>query len=240
MTFKALALALPLLALHTGVLAKDKLEKNGLPCVAELCLGDTLADLSKIQWTPAQGSYKINNKAEPTASMRMSEDKMRDIKDMYPFAGEAAPYLHANQFDSGALAALAKVTSACQPNELIGTYGGKGSAPTRVGISLTPVPSDPNRQVWTVTTIVREFPSAVTNEERAEITKQLTRRYNKFGAGNPDTPTAKAGEGRFFPSGMTRFGFGLSLARAADEAERMRMHPSCSATAGTGDKQKSS
>lgn len=226
MTFKVFALALPLLAMQPGASAQE-LEKRGLPCVAELCLGDGIAELSKIQWAPAQNAFKINNKAEATGGMKLSDDKLRHLKSTYPAAGDAAPYLHSNQFDAAALPALARVTAACQSNELIGTYGAGGSTPTRVGISLTPSATDPSKQVWTVTTIVRDFPSAVSNGERGEISKQLTARYAKFGAGNADTPIAKAGEGRFFPSGMTRFGFGLSLGRGADEGARLAQHPAC-------------
>lgn len=237
MTFKVLALALPLLAMQPHASAQD-LEKNGLPCVAELCLGDGIAELSKIQWAPAQNAFKINNKAEATGSMKLSEDKLRLLKMVYPAAGDAAPYLHSNQFDSAALPALAKVVAACHANELIGTYGAGTSTPTRVGISLTPSATDATKHTWTVTTIVREFPTAVTNDERAEISNQLKARYARFGAGNSETPAARAGEGRFFPSGMTRFGFGLSLGRGANETARMLQHPAC--VSATADKIKAS
>lgn len=205
----------------------QQLEKRGLPCVAEICLGDGIAELSKIQWIPAQSAYKINNKAETIGTVKLSDDKLRNVKMIFPAAGDAAPYLHANQFDASVLPSLVQVTAACQTNELIGTYGAGGNAPTRVGISLTPSIEDPSKHVWTVTTIVREFPGAVTNEERAEISHYLKQGYRKFGAGNPTTIMAKPGEGRFFPSGATRFGFGLALARIDDEAARMHRHPAC-------------
>lgn len=237
MTFKVLALALPLLATLPDACAQE-LEKRGLPCVAELCLGDGIAELSKIQWAPSQSAFKINNKAEMTGSVKLSDDKLRQLKNSYPAAGDAAPYLFSNQFDTAALPSLAKVTAACQSNELIGTYGAGGNTPTRVGISLTPSATNPSKHVWTVTTIVREFPTAVTNDDRAEISNQLKARYAKFGAGNAETPAAKAGEGRFFPSGMTRFGFGLSLGRGGDETARMLQHPACNTGAGTTDKVK--
>ncbi len=231
MTFKVLALALPLIALQPQSVAQE-LEKRGLPCVAEICLGDGIAELSKIQWAPAQNAFKINTKAEATGNLKLSDDQLRMLSLIYPVAGDAAPYLHANQFDSGALPALAKVPAACQSTELIGTYGADGNTPTRIGISLTPSAADPSKQVWTVTTIVREFPTVTTNRGRAEISKQLVARYGKFGAGVSDMPAAKAGEGRFFPSGMTRFGFGLSLGRGGDEPSRLARHPACSGAGG--------
>ena len=61
MSLKALALALPLAVMSCGAAAQE-LEKNGLPCVPELCIGDSLQDLAKISWQPAQQRYKLNNK----------------------------------------------------------------------------------------------------------------------------------------------------------------------------------
>lgn len=234
MSFKVIAVALTLCGVH-AVSMGQSFEKNGLPCVAELCIGDGLTELAKIQWTPAQSAYKINNKVQRTSDKKLNDDDMRMLKSTYPVAGEAAPFLHERAFDASALPALSRVAAACQTNELIGTYGAGGETPTRVGISLTPSLADPSKQIWTVTTITREFPSAESNEDRATITKLLSRRYGQFGAGTR-TVEDKPGAGRFFPSGMAKFGFGLSLNRGSDEAERMMTHPSCSG----GDKVKAS
>lgn len=228
MSFKVLAFALPLLALQSPCMAQDVLEKNGLPCVNEICLGDGISELSKIQWTPAQSSYKLNNKAQFTATRKLTDDDLRALKATFPTVGEAAPYLYDKQFDGTALPLLPRVPTACESNELFGTFGATSDTPTRVGISLTPSVSDPTKQVWTVTTIVREFPSAVSNDDKAVVTKLLNKRYSKFGAGNPTIPTAKPGEGRFFPGGMNRFGFGLSLYRGNDEASVLKTNPVCS------------
>jgi hypothetical protein len=234
MSFKVIAVALTLCGAHAASIGQS-LEKNGLPCVAELCIGDGIAELAKIQWAPAQSSYKVNNKALLIAEKKLSEDDLRMLKSIYPAAGDAAPFLHERMFDAAALPVLSRVLAACQSNELTGNYGAGTETPTRVGISLTPNPKDPSKQSWTVTSITREFPSAVSNEERATISKLLTRRYGQFGAGTRTVPD-KPGEGRFFPSGMAKFGFGLSLNRGTDEESRMLQHPSCSA----GDKLKSS
>ena len=234
MSFKVIAVALTLCGAH-AVSMGQSLEKNGLPCVAELCIGDGMTELAKIQWTPAQTSYKVNNKVQLTLDKKLNDDDIRMLKSTYPVAGDAAPFLHERTFDASALPILSRVAAACQANELTGTYGAGGETPTRVGISLTPSLADPSKQVWTVTTITREFPSAETNEERAAITKLLTRRYGQFGAGTR-TVEDKPGAGRFFPSGMAKFGFGLSLNRGSDEAARLMTHPSCI----VGDKVKAS
>lgn len=230
MRFKVLAIALSLLAAHPAM-AQD-MEKNGLPCVAEICLGDGIAELSKINWAPSSNPIKMGNKQQPTSAHVLSDEDLRNLKATFPAATDAAPYLHERQFDSGALPALARITAACQANELIGTFGAAGATPTRVGISLTPSGNDPAKQVWTVTTIEREYPGMLTNEQRSQINAQLKYKYGKFGAFNSNVGTGRPGEGRFVPSGMTRFGFGLSMVRARDEGDRLKLHPAC-ASGGT-------
>lgn len=237
MPFKAIALALSLFAAHSVSIAQE-LEKNGLPCVAEICLGDGIKELSKIQWAPAHNPIKLGNKTQPTSAHVLSDDDLRTLRAIFPGVVEAAPYLHERQFDAAALPGLTRIAAACQANELIGTFGAAGSTPTRVGISLMPLASDPSKHAWTVTTIEREFPGIVTNEARAQINKELNRMYRKFGAFNSNIGTGRPGEGRFVPSGMTRFGFGLSMLRAQDESARMAAHPACGGAANSagGDK----
>lgn len=231
MPLKVIALALPLFAMQSTCLAQG-VDKKDLPCVGELCLGDGIAELSKIQWAPAQGAFKIDSKVQLSSARKLSEDDLRTVNATFPNAGEAAPYLYDKKFDASALPSLTRLAAACETNELFGTYGATTETPTRVGISLTPILAEPGKQAWAVTTIVREFPSAMTNVQKSEITSQLNQRYAKYGAGNPNIQPAKAGEARFFPSGMTRFGFGLSLVRATDEAARLKQHPVCAGDKG--------
>lgn len=226
MQFKALAIALSLLAAHSNSMAQQT-EKNGLPCVAEICIGDGLAELSKIQWTQASNPIKLGNKLQPTSAHALSDDDLRSVKGTFPNPSDAAPYLFERQFDNAALPGLARIGAACQVNELVGSYGANGATPTRVGVSLTPSATDPAKQIWTVTTIEREFPGLMSNEQRSQINTQLKLRYAQFGAFNSNLGSGKPGEGRFIPSGMTRFGFGLSMVRARDEGDRLKMHPAC-------------
>lgn len=229
MPFKTLVLALPLLALIPAAQAQP-LEKNGLPCVTEICLGDGLAELAKLKWTPAQTSFKINNKLQATSERKLSEDDKKSLKALFPDADAAAPYLYEKQFDTAALPALGRVTAACDVNELFGTFG-SSAAPTKVGISLMPALSDPNRHVWTVTSIVREFPDVSSIEQKSSVTLMLKQRYSKFGAGTRELPLTKPGDGRFFLGGMSNFGFGLSMVRAPDEDKRLKLHPLCAVPA---------
>lgn len=229
MQFKAIVLALPLLALAPACLAQAPvLEKNGLPCLPEICLGDGMPELSKILWAPAQTSFKINNKLQNTAERKLSDDDLKVLKALFPNASEAAPFLYEKQFDAIALPLLSRVTAACDVNELFGSFGST-AAPTKVGISLMPSPSNPSTQAWIVTSIVREFPDATTLEQKSSLTLLLKRRYAKFGAGSRELPPAIPGEGRFFLGGMSNFGFGLSMVRTPNEANNMKRHPMCAA-----------
>ncbi len=228
MSLKVIAVAISLLAVNTSGMASQFMEKNNLPCLVEICIGDGIAELAKVQWTPAQVAYKVNNKTMLMGDYKLNDDEVRHLKAIFPNAGEAAPYLHGRTFDAGALPALSRVPAACQPNELIGTFGMNTETPTRVGISLTPSLTDPTKHTWKVTTIAREYPSVTDNGQRAEITKQLSIRYGKFGAGNKEVAD-KPGEGRFLPGGTARFGFGLSMYRGEEEASRMKLHPACAA-----------
>lgn len=227
MPFKALAIALSLIAVPSPGMAQD-LEKNGLPCVAEICIGDGIAELSKISWAGAKNPLKIGNIAQLTSAHALSEDDLRALKAVFPAAADAAPYLHERQFDAAALPALAKVTAACQSNELVGSYGTGGNTPTKVRISLMPSLSDPSKQAWTVTGVAREFPSVASDAERGQINKLLNQKYAKFTGSSATAASVKAGEGFYSPSTTATFGFALSLSRAADEANRMKLNPACS------------
>lgn len=226
----AAILALPLVAWLPAAHADDaaKLVKNGVPCVAELCLGDGLAELAKIQWDRAKNPFSKAQTVPYSATRKLSAGETRRVSEIY--RGDTAPagaYLYDKMFDSESLGALARVKVACEQNELIGTYTTKGGNPTRVGIILTPDLADAGKQQWTVVSINRTFPAAVTNEQRAEVEQQLVERYHAFGAKNPNIRNAKAGEGRFFFTGSP-FGFHLTLSRGySAEVNRMKQHPEC-------------
>ena len=225
MLFIALAVALSLVAVPTPSMAQA-LEKNGLPCVPEICIGDGIAELSKIQWNLAQNPVKLGNTPHPTSAHALRDDDMRAINSVFPGAAEAAPYLHQRQFDSGALAALSRVATACQSNELVGSFGAAGSTPTKVRISLMPSLANPAKLAWTVTSVAREFPTASNIDERTQLNRMLNKKYAKFAAEKVDS--GKTGEGYYSPSATTHFGFALSLSRAADEGKRMQDNPGCS------------
>lgn len=226
MSIKAALLFFPFVVVSSLCFSQG-LEKNGLPCVAEICLGDGIPELSRIQWDRAKNPFSSPKKPLYTVSRKLSKSEMNMLQSR--FRGDlvqAAPFLADNLFDSVALSSLSRVTAACAKNELIGTYTTPSGNPTRVGIALTPSQSDVSKQRWTVVSIVRSFPSAVSEEQKAEVEAELAKRYYIFGAKNPNIKNAKPGEGRFFPNYGT-FGFNLLLFRGLEEHNRMKLHPAC-------------
>ena len=230
MILKTLIPGLALLAAPHLCLAQE-LEKNGLPCVAEVCLGDGIAELSKVQWDRAKNPFSSAQKPLYTSTRKVSEGEMKILNSRFRGdLAQGAPFLYDNLFDASALQPLARVTAACERNELIGTYTTASGNPTRVAIALTPSQTDTTVQRWTVVSISRSFPAAVSNEQKSQVEAQLAERYRKFGAGNMHIKNPKPGEGRFFANYGTSFGFQLSLFRGIEEANRMKLHPSCGGT----------
>jgi hypothetical protein len=228
MSLKLIVFALPLLAISP--VQADELVKNGLPCVEEICLGDGIAELSKLKWNTAHNPIKLGNKSVATSARQLNASDLQSLKQTFPEPGDAGAFIYDKQFDATGLPALSRVPAACETNELFGTYISTIGIPTRVGISLTSFPAAPGKQAWTVTTIAREYPTATSNQEKSVITSELSKRYYKFGAGTQATADPKPGEGRFIASGgMNRFGFALSLFRGNDEEKRLKQHPACSA-----------
>jgi hypothetical protein len=204
---KAVILALPLfLAPH--ICLAQQFVKNGLPCVAEICLGDGLAELSKVQWD----RVKIGKASEAYVKLLRAQ-----------FRGDlvqAATFLGHSQFDSTALSPLSRVTADCGrlARNLTGTYTTQSGNPTHVDIALIPrSKTDPSKHQWTVVSISRRYPAAVSNEQRKQIEAQLAERYGAFDFLKRKNP--KHGEGRYISTN----GHSLVLHR---EVEGI-LHPAC-------------
>lgn len=217
--------------ISTPVFSQDSTtEKNGLPCVAEICLGDGIAELSKVKWDRSKNPFSSPQKPLYTSERKLSENEKKSVTST--FKGDtatAAPFLADALFDSTALSGLSRVTAACERHQLIGTYATASGIPTRVRISLTPNQTDTSTQHWTVISIVRSFPKAVSNEQKAQLEAQLDERYRSFDIRK--TTNAKPGEGRYAKNYSSQFGFHLSMFRGIDEGNRMKMHPACGGTA---------
>jgi len=207
-------------------------EKNGQPCVAELCVGDGIAEIAKVKWDTAVGSFSIGNQYPPVAGSKVSDSDLKRLKTVYPeVSGASAPYLQDKKFDNAALPALAKLGVQCSQDYLEGNYTTANGNPTHVRISLIPDAKDSSKQTWFVTLISRQFPASVTNEQRAEVRSQLQERYKRWleKRSNP-----KPGESRVEIDRYNDVKLNLVNFQGLEEANRRKQHPQCGGTAKVG------
>lgn len=199
-------------------------EKNGLPCVAEICLGDGLEELRKLQLTPVQ--YHTPG---PKAVESLSKRFRGDIK-------SAVSYLVGSTntemliFDNRAIEPLSRVNADCSnpisfPN--YAKFRSKSGAATKLEIRLIPPPGDLSTHRWQVTKITRETPEAVTKEQLAEVERILKERYGKFF--NQPTPRHNSTRSRAASVYMNKFLKNYELQMTSfDFSDNDRLkHPLC-------------
>ena len=106
-------------------------------------------------------------------------------------------------------------------------FTSKSGNPTIVGITLVPDAKDVNVQRWTVVSISRNYPQAISGTQQADIKKQLDERYGKFS----ERRGRQRGITSFYgihndPLLKGSYGFHLSLFQEA-RADRYRMNSAC-------------
>ena len=204
-------------------------EKNGLPCIPELCIGDGPSELGKIKWDRARSDFSITGKPDYVGSRPLPTSEVTLVKNAYRGnLSQAAPYLSYQAFDGTALALLTNVTAACATQELRGTFSSQNGNPTTVKISLLSDQKDVAVQRWVVTSISRDFPAARSDAQKADIRRQLDERYSRFNVSRG----IQRGVGASYsmhddPMLRGPYGFSLSLKIPIDELERHRQHPAC-------------
>src|ERR1700733_4773208 len=102
------------LLLPTTTLAQQ-FEKANFPCIAELCVGDSLPELSKIKWDRAKLAFPgPDNKPVYADTTRVQDRDLRLLQETYHGAvAPVARYLQAEAFDQNALPLLQNVTADC-------------------------------------------------------------------------------------------------------------------------------
>ena len=207
----------------------QQFEKANYPCIAEICVGDSLPELSKIQWDRAKLTFSgPDNKPVYVDSTRVQDRDLKLLQETYRGAvAPAARYLQAEAFDQNALRLLQAMTADCGTHQLVGSYTSQGGNPTAVKISLVPLENDTATQRWVVVSISRSYPAAATQAQRADIEKQLQPRYRRFDLAN-GIPRGVNGSFSINPSGFSApFGFSLLLMSKPSELDRRRQHPQC-------------
>lgn len=204
-------------------------EKNGLPCITELCIGDGLSELGKVKWDRARNSFSLPGTPDYVGSHPLIASQVESVKQVYRGdTTQAAPYLSYEAFDEKAIPLLANVTAACSKQELQGTFTSQNGNPTTVKIELLSDKKDVAIQRWTVISIWRTFPTAVSGAQKADVRKQLDGRYGRFSF----TRGIRRGVAAIYairddPLIQGSYGFILSLNTPVNEYEREREHPAC-------------
>ena len=159
----------------TSEVSNSEYVKNGMPCIAEICLGDGLTELKKIKFIKVDKPY-------------MNKDSFALIEKLYKGNLKAsAPYLYESwgrvvrYFDNKLLSNLSEVIADCgNTAKLYGKFITYTGNPTQIAIELLPLSGDNMTQKWTVVEISRQFPKAISNEQKQEISNELEQRYGSF------------------------------------------------------------
>lgn len=213
-----------LLAFPTASMGQSY-ERNGLPCVANLCIGDGLEELSALEF----------DRAVQVASSRLIADLPVSPNHLKRLASEyhgdidaAAPYLAYYAFDSVALQSLGKLQARCSTiGELKGSYTTSSGIKTSVAIALVPRPTSTAEHRWTVVTINQIFPDRVLSKEQAKsISAELNSRYKAFVSQNK-RPVPGSARVRLHPKSISLQYFGGS-------PDRSLQHPLCLGSAKLG------
>ena len=189
--------------------------KNGMPCVAEICLGDGIAELKKVKWDKAQKQAVNKYLLE-----YVNKNFRGNLKSSMPYLRKGFDG-NTGVFDNQALTNLSEVTADCATQSytlLSGYFTSRGGNLTNVIIRLLPA-QDNTTQKWTVITIDRTYKTQ-SEKQNAEVVAQLKDRYSTFPS---ITSPVKEGAGQVYVNAnqlmMTTF---LPTA-----TERARLHPAC-------------
>ena len=181
-------------------------EKNGFPCVAELCVGDGLPELKKIEWQAVKVS---NDKLDKAYADRVTALYRGTIPE------QAIPYLAVvERFDGLVLPLLSSITARCSDEGSIngflkGRYTTKSGNETDISIRLMPISEGAVEQKWTVMNIRRTVVASMNNDQEKSAAKlQLSERY-----ANMDSQKAQFD----FESGSGYFYFDLTHSSLHDK-----------------------
>lgn len=233
-----LASLLGLFLTAAGTSVAEVLEKDGRPCVKEVCLGDGLHELQKLNWEVAREFPKsFTSKGSPIANRKPDAGTLAEI--LQNFKGPAATiraasaYLPADyrsgHFDATALPQMAQIQASCYPYSLDGRYTPPGGMPTTVSIGFFPS-ADGATQSWKVFQIERHFPTNLTQVQVDQVNAQVQASYGKWSSdrkGGRQEVWVKNAEVAFLTPNVW---FGLSNSAFGNLnylKEKTMLHPLC-------------
>lgn len=217
--------------------ANNEYSKNGLPCVAEICIGDGLNELAKIKWDKAQEStYGMTKGPVYTSSIKPTTLEIQTLSKIWK--GNIAPvakYLPQvsvlpGKLDGDSVKSLSAITATCSQVGLVGSFISSGGNLTSVAIRLKSWDKDFSNQNWTVVGITRFFQTAISDTQKNELQKQLDQRYKSFIY--PFETSVKVGLGSYEMTlaplgGHVAYALVLGRNVESNDRERLARHPYC-------------
>lgn len=189
----------------------DEYVKNGLPCVKEICVGDGLDELSKVNWDKSK-LWK-NPQYTKYVVERFNDNYRGNLK-------KSKDYIVQNTFDSTGLKYFSDVKASCLHDlNPVGTYTSKDGNQTKVTIGLVPDSKelDSLEQKWTVVWISRHY-LVKSDQQRSEIYEANKERYKSL--------TEAPGSG-FNRSDFHAGKLELSMNQRPNIIEHKRLNPLC-------------
>ena len=202
--------------------------RNGRACLQELCVGDSLDALEKINWDTAMspsgdgasGSRDVGRGDTNSVTRRYRGDTEGMIG-----------YLADGRFDNGALAGMARINAACETQSLQGKYTTQSGNPTLVLVSMVTDPDELSSHSWEVRRISRKIPAIGTAQQAEEAKQSLEQRYEDFTSRGRMTSGATD---MLQINTYSGFQFSLSAPAVPNEAGLLKQHPACGGTGGKG------
>jgi hypothetical protein len=185
---------------------------------------------SELKWDRAKNALSLMGKPDYVGSRPIGASDIATMKQVYRGdVSKAVPYLSYEAFDAKAIPLLANITAACGRNELRGTFTTESGNPTTVEIALLTDKNDTAIQRWTITSITRSFPAAISAVQQADIRKQLDERYGRFSVsrGRQTGVDATYAIHEADPVLGGKFGFSLLYNQRFNDYERYLQHPAC-------------
>lgn len=159
-----LTLTLMLVILSSGAESEVHMD---MPCVNEVCINDNLKSLKSISWektiNPSQNSTKKYEKLKPI---------------YYQFPDKVSDHLYRGTFDGSVLSYLEKITYACKPHDLIGSYLSSSGHKTKVTLRLSP--DQKGQQSWRVIAISRVISGDLRRTDVQSAFSQMDRKYADY------------------------------------------------------------
>lgn len=171
-------LVLLLLVIATTSHGQSTFEKNGLPCISEICIGDSISELRRINWDKLDTANVAAALKSGPAAQHYKEEYAKQYRGEIKSA--VYPYLYRTAFDGQALNVLELLRAGCAGSErLRGEFSSPNGNWTKVGIALMAPTPESNDHKWIVTSISRFIDVADQAQDR-EVKNQLSERYKRF------------------------------------------------------------